>query len=133
MGILNRILGICTTPLPGDASCWKYADGRLEIDLGRAPELKEAGGALRIEGEGAPSRRVLVFKGDDGQYHAVVNRCTHIGHRRLDPLPGQNAVRCCSISKSTFNYQGEVVSGPTRKPISVLDVKEQEGRLIISV
>ena len=132
MGILNRILGVCSTQLPRDASCWKYADGRLQVDLARAPELASAGGAIRIE-DGSLPRRVLVFKGDDGQYHAVVNRCTHIGHRRLDPLPGQNAVRCCSVNKSTFNYQGEVVSGPTRKPISVLDVKEQEGRLIISV
>jgi nitrite reductase/ring-hydroxylating ferredoxin subunit len=132
MGILNRILGICSTQPPGDPACWKYAGGRLEINLALAPELGAAGGAIRIEGGNAP-RRVLVFKGDDGQYHAVVNRCTHIGHRRLDPLPGQNSVQCCSLSKSTFNYKGEVVSGPTRKPITVLDVNEEEGKLVIPV
>ncbi len=132
MGILNRILGICSTQPPGDPACWRYTDGRLEVNLSLAPELTATGGAIRIEGGNAP-KRVLVFKGDDDQYHAVVNRCTHIGHRRLDPLPGENAVRCCSVNKSTFNYKGEVVSGPTRKPITVLEVTEQEGRLVIPV
>lgn len=107
-------------------------DGNVEIDLSRASELREAHGAIRIEGKPLPER-LLVFRGEDGQYHALPNRCTHVGHRRLDPLPGRNCVQCCSVGQSVFDYQGNRISGSARKPIQPLAVREQDGALIISL
>ena len=133
MGILKRLLGICATQVPANSGCWTYANGKLEVVLDKTPELSQKGGAVRLEGPSLP-KRVLVVHGQDGAFHAFPNRCTHIGHRRLDPLPGQNAVRCCSVNKSTFDYQGEVVSGPTLSrlygvPIEVLEASD--GRLVV--
>jgi nitrite reductase/ring-hydroxylating ferredoxin subunit len=51
---------------------------------------------------------LLVFHGDDGQYHAIENRCTHMG-RRIDMMPGSHTIECCSVSKSTFTYDGRPV------------------------
>jgi len=37
--------------------------------------------------------RVLVVYGEDGEYRAFQNRCTHMGHRRLDSVPGTSTVQ----------------------------------------
>ena len=130
MGIFARIFGICKTKPPADAGCWNYSEGKVEIELERAPELSKPGEAIRLEGMGLPER-VLVIHGDDGQFHAFRNKCTHMGGRRIDPLPGTADIRCCSVSKSTYNLSGEVVSGPAKGPLKTYPVKTEDNKLII--
>ncbi len=100
--IFQRIFGICATRQPLDEECWIVENGKIIVDLARAPELAGRNGALRLEKKNL-RERVLVIQGEDGGYHAFRNRCTHMG-RRLDPVPGVQQVQCCSISKSTFDY-----------------------------
>ncbi len=132
MGFFKRVFGICGTPAPADPACWTYGDGVVEITLDRTPELAEPGGAIRLEGHGLP-RRVLVVHGQGGDFHAFPNRCTHMGHRRLDPVPGEAKVRCCSIGQSTFDYEGGKLSGMATEPIQPLDVEQRSGKLVISL
>lgn len=129
MGIFKRILGICETKYPKDAGSWNYSEGKLEIDLKRAPELSEPGGTIRLEGNGL-LERVLVFHGYDGQFHALKNKCTHMG-RRLDLLDGTEQVRCCSVSKSTYDYAGQVISGRAKDAVKVFQVSNEGGILKI--
>ncbi len=129
MGFFARLFGICTTKPPQDADCWRFEDGRIVIELARAAELASPGGAIRLEGGGLP-RKVLVLRGTDGQLRAFGNTCTH-AKRRIDPLPGTDQLRCCSISKTTYDYEGRVVSGPGRGPLDVFPVYEQDGRVTI--
>ena len=131
MGFLKRVLGICRTRPPADPDCWKPGDGKIEVDLARAVELGEPGAAIHLEGGGL-AHRVLVLKAEDGALHAFINKCSHAG-RRLDPLPGQAQVECCSVGKSRFDYAGERLSGSAKKAIKPLQVEEQEGKLIISL
>jgi len=131
MGLLKRIFGICETKPPSDATCWRYSGGKIEIELERAPELSNRGGAIRLEGRELPER-VLIVNGDDGNYHAFKNKCTHMG-RRIDPVNGHGAVRCCSLSKSTFNYTGETISGPAKGPLTSFKVESEDGKLIILI
>lgn len=127
--IFQRIFGIPATSKPLDPQCWSYGEGKIKIDLRRAPELKNIGGALRLEGNGLPMR-VLVVHGDDGAFCAFRNRCTHLGHRRLDPVPGTGTVQCCSVNKSTYTYNGNKVFGPPSAPIGTFKV-ELDGHLLI--
>jgi len=131
MGLFKRIFGICETKAPSDGKCWKVAEGKVEIELARVPELQSKEGAIRLEGGGLPER-VLVVHGTDGRFYAFRNNCTHFG-RRIDPLPGQPQVRCCSLSKSTFDYRGERVSGPARRTLTTYKVEVENGVLIISL
>ena len=62
---LQRLLGISATAKPGIQDCWNYVDGKLIVDLGKAPELKKPGGALRFEGKNLP-KRILVVCGVEG-------------------------------------------------------------------
>jgi nitrite reductase/ring-hydroxylating ferredoxin subunit len=131
MGFFKRLLGICRTQPPADPGCWKTGDGKIEVELARAAELGQPGGAIRLEGGGLADR-VLVLKAEDGAVHAFVNKCTH-GGRRLDPLPGEDMVECCSVGKSRFDYAGERISGSAKKAIKPLPVEEQAGKLIIGL
>jgi len=132
MSLFKRLFGICETRPPARPGCWRYTDGRLEIALDEAPELAQKGGAIRLEG---PSlrKRVLVVHGLDGEFHAFHNRCTHIGHRRIDPLPGEDKIRCCSMGKSTFDYSGKRVARPAPESIEALALESDGDKLIITL
>jgi nitrite reductase/ring-hydroxylating ferredoxin subunit len=132
MGLFKRIFGICETRPPADPGCWAFADGKIEIRLDRAGELAAPGGAIRLE-DGPLPCRVLVFRDDDGRYHALPNRCTHAGHRRLDLVPGQTIVRCCSVGQSEFDYSGQRLAGSATASIRPLAVEAAGDRLIISL
>ncbi|MFZ1201138.1 MAG: Rieske (2Fe-2S) protein [Desulfobacterales bacterium] len=131
--IWQRIFGIPATDKPRDDSGWQYESGQLTINLDRTPELSRAGGAVRFEGKGLPVR-VLVVRGEDKQYRAFHNRCTHLGHRRLDYVPGTETVQCCSVNKSTYTFGGEKIHGPAPRPIAnyPVEVGEKELRIQIS-
>jgi nitrite reductase/ring-hydroxylating ferredoxin subunit len=127
--IFQRIFGICATKPPSDDGCWSYEDGKVVIDLDRTPELAGIGGAIRLEENGLPDR-VLVFKGDDSQYHAFQNSCPH-AKRRLDPMPGTNQVQCCSVGQSTFDYNGKLISGSAEGDVKTYPVSIEGNKLIV--
>jgi nitrite reductase/ring-hydroxylating ferredoxin subunit len=128
----QRLLGISATDKPGIEACWTYAQGKLIINLDQAVELKTPGNAMRFEGKTLP-KRVLVVCTEDGAYRAFHNRCTHLGHRRLDPVPGTDTVQCCSINKSTYDSGGNKIFGPAPHPITLYPVKKEQETLIVSV
>ncbi len=130
--IWQRILGISATSKPENPDSWSYDAGTLTIQLNQAPELMKAGTALRFEGKGLPQRVLVVF-GEDEQYRAFHNRCTHLGHRRLDYVPGTDTVQCCSVNKSTYTFEGEKIHGPTPKPITTYPVTLTNNELRIDL
>jgi len=131
MGFFKRILGICRTKPPVDGACWAFSRDQVEIDLPRAPELSKPGGAVRLEGRGLPER-LMVLRGPNDKFYAYKNRCTHMG-RRIDPVADNKALQCCSVSKSTYDFAGKVVSGPAKGPLTTYKTVSKEGKLIISL
>ena len=131
--IWQRIFGISATDKPKDDSGWHYASGQLTISLERIPELTRLGTAVRFEGKRLPVRILVVF-GEGKQYQAFQNRCTHLGHRRLDYVPGTETIQCCSVNKSTYTFDGNKIHGPAPRPIHTypVDVGEKELRIKIS-
>jgi len=129
--IFQRFLGICATPPPQNGHCWSYAEGQIIVDLARAPELEQPGSGLRLESRDCPER-VLVIYGDDCLFHAFSNRCGHAG-RRLDPVPGEEKIRCCSVNKTSYDYKGKIMAGPAKGPVTSYPVEVQDGKLIISI
>lgn len=131
MKFLKRIFGISETQPPSDDACWEYADQEIRLDLNRVRELDRPGSAVRLEGKGLPVR-TLVVHGRDGTFHALANRCTHMG-RRIDLLAGTDRLECCSVSKSTFTYNGEPVGGAARKHLRAFSVTASGKTLTISL
>ena len=87
---------------------------------------------MRFEGGGLPCR-VLVVRGDDDVFRAFQNRCTHLGHRRLDPVPGTNYVQCCSVGRSTYDPEGKNIFGPAPGPIISYRTELAGDRLVVTV
>lgn len=131
MKFFKRLLGICETPPPGDPEAWTVANGVVSINLSRVPELNNPGGAVRLEGKD-PAPRLLVFHGDDGRHHAMSNRCTHMG-RRIDPIAGSKTIQCCSVSKSTFAYDGTPVGGAAKTSLTTYPVSREGDALKIKI
>lgn len=130
--LLQRIIGKPATKEPEETNCWEFEDGKLTITLDAAPELQTPGGAIRLEGRALPLRVLVVF-GEDRQYRAYHNKCTHFGHRRLDPIPGTDRVQCCSINKSIFDSGGENISGPAGHSIKRFPVEQDQDKLIVLI
>ena len=131
LSFFQRLFGKPATSEPTDKGCWIYGNNRIEIDLSRVPELAERGQGIRLEGKNLP-RRILVIRGENGAYHAFDNRCQHMG-RRLDPVPGSETIQCCSISKSTYDYNGNPLFGPAKKTVTALDTRIDGGKLIVTL
>jgi len=129
MGFFKRLLGICSTRKPANEACWFYTNGKIHIELDKTPELNEPEGAIRLEGKGLP-HRILVVRGPDHQLYAFRNRCTHMG-RRIDPLPDTEKLQCCSVNKSTYDYSGQVMSGPTKDNLTKYLTVTEGNRLTV--
>jgi len=130
---LDRVLGRPRTDFPRIEGAWKMenANSKLVLDLSKLPEFDDLGSAVRIEGE-ALETSVLVVYGDDGKYYAFKNACTHAG-RRIDPLQGTMTMECCSVSSSTFNYKGEVLSGPADEALTSFPLSLENDYLSIQL
>jgi nitrite reductase/ring-hydroxylating ferredoxin subunit len=129
---LQRILGIPATHQPNNSDSWTYDGTNIVLDLEKALELEKPGGAIRLEGGNLPMR-VLVMRDEDGKIHAFENRCTHGGHRRLDPVPGTDTVQCCSVGKSTYDYSGKRIYGPAPEDIATFPTELHDRQLVIKM
>jgi len=118
----------CSPAVPGG---WTFDDGKNVVDLARVPELSSGNKAVRFEAKTLPEC-VLIIQGDDGQYYAFQNRCTH-GKRRLDPMPGMQQVQCCRIGKSIYDYNGKIISGSAKDDIRTSPVIADNGKLVITL
>ncbi len=129
--IFQRLLGRCQTNEPKDPGSWSFDGGVIEVDLHRLPELSDTGAAVRLEGRDLPLR-VLLVHADDGAFRAFHNKCAHAG-RRLDPVPGDGTIQCCSMGKTTYDYEGKVVFGQVEDGVTPLKVSTREDRLIVEL
>jgi cytochrome b6-f complex iron-sulfur subunit len=126
----KALLGICETP-PLDTELWTAEGNQVTIRLGEAAALTPIGGGARLEGKGLVSSVLIVHAGDD-DYLAFENRCTH-GRRRLDPVEGRAELRCCSVSHSRFDYEGNKLSGPAKGPLKKYAVEKRGEELIVTL
>ena len=127
----DRILGRPLTGLPQIEDAWTLEGETLTLNMAKLTELDELGGAVRIEGDALPEP-ILVFQGDDADYYAFKNVCPHAG-RKVDPIAGTMEIECCSVSASTFDYAGNVLSGPANAPLQKYATELSGEQLIINL
>jgi nitrite reductase/ring-hydroxylating ferredoxin subunit len=129
-GFFKALFGICKTP-ELDSGRWNLHENEIRVKVSKVPELQKPYGAVYLQG-GRLEVPVLIFRGEDGQVRAYSNKCTHMG-RKLDPVPGKEEIRCCSVSHATYDYQGKVTGGPAKEPIKVYEVTSMGDILVIRV
>ena len=129
--VFKAVLGICETD-PLDPALWSLEGNVLTVKVADAPQLAEKDGAAYLQGQGL-ARPVLIVKTGEDEFAAFENRCTHLAHRKLDPVPGENRLRCSSISHSTFDLEGNVLSGLARNPLNRYETELKDGNLLITL
>lgn len=129
--IFQRLMGKPITVEPADAACWQVDGYQVRVDLDRAAELASPFGAICLDGKSLPTK-LLVMRDEQGDYHAFENKCAH-GGRGLDPVPGTDTVCCCSLGKSVYDYQGQVLAGGAKGPIQVFPVSLDGSRLTVDL
>jgi nitrite reductase/ring-hydroxylating ferredoxin subunit len=130
--LTELLKGASQTGLPQIENAWTLSEGILKLDLAKLPELSDLGSAVRIEGE-VLSNPILVVLGEDGEYYAYQNACTHIG-RMLDPVAGTMTLSCSSVickHPSIYDYRGQVLSGLAEKPLTRYPASLDGNRLVI--
>ena len=130
MSIFKAVLGICDTkPLGGDL--WSLEGNKARVKLSQMPEPLQKGSAVYLKGGGL-SKPVLLLRTGDDRYLAFEDRCTHFG-RKIDPIPGEEKLRCCSIFHSTYDLDGKNISGAAKRPLTSYVVEQSDGDLIITL
>ena len=110
---------------------WSLEGNEARVKLSEMAEPIPKGGAVYLQGQGL-DKPVLLLRTEDDRYLAFANCCTH-GGRKLDPVPGQSVVRCCSGGHSTFDYEGTRLSGPAKEPLTCYAVEQSDGDLVITL
>jgi nitrite reductase/ring-hydroxylating ferredoxin subunit len=125
----KALAGICRT-LPLDPKHWEVEGSRVTVHFNDVLELSRPGGAVYLKGSGLKVP-ILVVRTNDGCL-CVENRCTHMG-RKLDPEPDGKTLRCCSVSRSTFDYRGYKIAGPANGPVKIYSSRVDNGKLFIEL
>jgi nitrite reductase/ring-hydroxylating ferredoxin subunit len=131
MSIFKAILGICETK-ELDSSSWRMDDGKVVVKLEDAPQLNEKDGAVFLKGRGL-AKSLLLVRAEDGSMLAFANRCSHLLGRKVDPVPGESKLRCCSLGHSEYGYDGEVIKGPANEPLLKYAVEIQNGEAVVTL
>ena len=130
VSFFKALLGICTTkPLSPDL--WNLEDGKIRVKLSEVPQLSNKGDAVYLKGAGL-EKPVLIVRTEDDEYLGFANHCTH-GGRKLDPVPGERILRCCSVGHSTFDYDGNRLEGPAKDALTGYAVELSDGNLVITL
>lgn len=72
---------------------------------------------------------ILVVRNADGEYHALLMRCTH----QDQPLTATRTGLHCSSHGSAFDLQGNVLSAPAERGLTRFPVSVLTDRLSISI
>lgn len=130
MSIFKAVLGICETkPLGGEL--WSLEGNKVKVKLSQMSEPLQKGGAVYLKGGGLTTP-VFLLRTEDDRYLAYEDRCTHFG-RKLDPVPGEAKLRCCSLFHSTYDLDGKNISGAAKTPLTNYVVEQNDGDLVITM
>lgn len=119
--MLGGCVAMVTHPVP-------VHDGSVRLSLGDFPDLATPNGAIKIH----PAQRdqpLYVLALGDGRFAAVSPICTHRGCT-VD-VQGERLV--CPCHGSTYSRTGEVLRGPTQRPLATFRVARQGDVLIIDL
>jgi cytochrome b6-f complex iron-sulfur subunit len=127
----QRLFCVPATPEPSNDAGWRVAEGTLIVELSKLPELSEPDSAVRFESDKLPDRLLLVHGMNDA-FYAYANHCG-CGGFRIDPVPGEEKIRCCTLMQSTFDYDGKVLTGSAKKDLTVYPIVQDGDTLRVQL
>jgi nitrite reductase/ring-hydroxylating ferredoxin subunit len=125
LAIAAPVLGACASLATMSI---RPVDGRLELSLAEHPQLRQAGGSLRVLPEGHRDP-IVVLAQPDGSFTAVSPICTHKGCT-VD-VQGERLV--CPCHGSTYDRQGRVLRGPAELSLARFVARVSAERVIVDL
>jgi nitrite reductase/ring-hydroxylating ferredoxin subunit len=86
-------------------------NGKITVDLSRAPELRRTGAAFRIVEVDRKVNLILIHAGH-GHYVAMDRSCTH-GGAQCTYNPKRRTVQCTSLNHAEYDLGGRLLHGRT--------------------
>lgn len=127
----KSVFGICqTNELSPDL--WRFEGNSAIFPVSRVPELQTSGGAIYLKGKGL-KYPVLIVRTKDNEFIGFENRCTHMGHRKVDPMSGESVLRCCSVNHSTYDFHGKRLSGPAKGDLKTYEVELANDEIVVKL
>ena len=102
------------------------SDGYLYLDLSRAPELAEVGGAVTVTSRNAPA--VIVINSGAGLV-GLASSCTHAGC----PVGFSHGAVICPCHESAFDLTGKPTHPPATKALRRFPIDASPAQLSISL
>jgi Rieske Fe-S protein len=106
-----------TPPIPEGAYSFEAEANRVEVDLGKVPQLAESGGSVKIRDSALPDP-LIIARSADGTYLVAAIECPH---RRVEVefQPDRGEFECASLGSSQFASDGSLLGGPAKQPLRV--------------
>jgi thiosulfate dehydrogenase (quinone) large subunit len=120
-GAIAGISLLARGAVPARAVASKAATGTAVADSAALA----AGDAIAVTADGLPA---LVIRGTDGEVTAFSAVCTHAG---CDVLWRDGEIRCPCHHARFDPATGEPTKGPARAPLTVLEVVERDGKIVL--
>lgn len=117
----------CTVPA-APPSAVRVAPGVIALDLRGIPELRRAGGYVKVALD--EKREIIVVRPGKDDYHALARKCTH-GGGPLTYLHDRRVLHCTCWGHSQFAFDGSVVSGPAKNKLAVYTLTRKGSMLEI--
>lgn len=99
--------------------------GKLKVDKIALTDVARAG---QGKNGGYGARGLIVLRAEDGQLRAFDAKCTHAGCN----VKFEGTRIHCPCHGGIYDLNGKNISGPPPKPLTRLEVVEQEGELFIT-
>jgi nitrite reductase/ring-hydroxylating ferredoxin subunit len=103
----------------------------IVIDTGKAPELLNEGCAVKIIDPRIKESIIIANTGENG-FAVLSIACPHNGFE-VEYLHDRKIFKCISVSRAEFACDGQVLSGPPRKPLTSYPIRRQNDKLIVSI
>jgi cytochrome b6-f complex iron-sulfur subunit len=105
-------------------------DHTISLSEEESAGLLASEGALLVKPEGLKDK-ILVIHSRDGSLHAVSSICTHMGcdvlyHKDLGHIR-------CPCHGSQYGLDGHNIKGPAKRPLKQYSVRDDQGRVVISL
>ena len=123
-----------TPPIPEDAYHFDAEASRVEVDLGKVPQLAEAGGSVKIRDSALPEP-LIIARTEERTYVVASIKCTHWGVE-VEYQPEKGEFECASLGSSQFATDGSRLGGPAKQPLRVFQTSfdpDAGDRLIIDL
>jgi Rieske Fe-S protein len=106
-----------TPPIPEDAYRIDTEANRVEVELGKVPQLAESGGSVKIRDAALPIPLIIARPAEETYLVASIE-CPHRGVE-VEFQPESGDFECASLGSSQFASDGSRLNGPAKEPLQI--------------